>query len=110
MIVKSDANLTGLQAVNVIVKFTSSGQMIENRQVKYLINIVEQDQRFIKWINRAMMGFKAFHSAAATISGIETTRMNRKGQIPANGKTAFQIFAGLADMIMSSAQTISTCS
>lgn len=43
-----------------------------------------------------MMGFKAFHSASATLAGIETTHMIRKGQIPANGTTAFQTFAALA--------------
>ena len=43
-----------------------------------------------------MMGFKAFHSAAATIAGIETAHMIRKGQIPANRATAFQTFAELA--------------
>ncbi len=34
--------------------------------------------------------------AAATNAGIETSHMIRKGQIMANGETAFQIFAGLA--------------
>ncbi len=43
-----------------------------------------------------MMGFKAFHSAAATIAGIEAAHMIRKGQIQANGTTAFQTFAALA--------------
>ncbi len=43
-----------------------------------------------------MMSFKAFHSAAATISGIEAANMIRKGQIPANGATALQTFADLA--------------
>jgi putative transposase len=28
-----------------------------------------------------MMGFKAFHSAQATIAGIETAHMIRKGQL-----------------------------
>ena len=70
--------------------------MIEIRQVKYLNNILEQDHRFIKRITRPMMGFKAFHSAAATIAGIKAVHMIRKGQIPTNGETAFQIFAGLA--------------
>lgn len=93
---KSGANLAGLQAINVILKFTGSGRMNEIRQVKYLNNILEQDHRFIKRITRPMMGFKAFHSAAATIAGIETAHMIRKGQIPANGETAYQIFAGLA--------------
>ena len=43
-----------------------------------------------------MMGFKAFHSAAATLAGIETAHMIRKGQIPATGANAFQTFAELA--------------
>jgi putative transposase len=93
---KSGANLAGLQAINLILKFTGNGRMIEIRQVKYLNNILEQDHRFIKRITRPMMGFKAFHSAAATIAGIEAVHMIRKRQIPANGETAFQIFAGLA--------------
>jgi putative transposase len=41
--------------------------MIEICQVKYLNNIIEQDHRFIKKITKPMMGFKAFHSAQATI-------------------------------------------
>ena len=43
-----------------------------------------------------MMGFKAFHSAAATIAGIEAAHMIRKGQLPTNGTTPFQTFASLA--------------
>ncbi|WP_226937485.1 IS6 family transposase [Pseudogemmobacter faecipullorum] len=93
---KSGANLAGLRAVNVILKFTGSGRTIEVRQVKYLNNILEQDHRFIKRITGPMMSFKAFHSATATIAGIETAHMIRKGQIPDNGQTAFQIFADMA--------------
>jgi putative transposase len=55
--------------------------MIDICQVKYLNNIVEQDHRFIKKITKPMMGFKAFHSAQATIAGIETAHMIRKGQL-----------------------------
>ncbi|KHA54041.1 Mobile element protein [Sulfitobacter geojensis] len=43
-----------------------------------------------------MLGFKAFHSAAATLAGIETAHMIRKGQITASGTTGFQKFAALA--------------
>jgi putative transposase len=93
---KSGANLAGLQAVNVFLKFTGGGRTVEIRQVKYLNNILEQDHRFIKRITAPMMGFKAFHSAVATIAGIETAHMIRKGQIPANGASAFQTFAALA--------------
>ena len=45
---KSGANLAGLQAVNVILKFTGIGRTITIRQVKYLNNILAQDHRFIK--------------------------------------------------------------
>ncbi len=93
---KSGANLAGLQAVNVILKCTGEGRTVEIRQVKYLNNIHEQDHRFIKRITAPMMGFTAFHSAAATIAGIEAVHMIRKGQIAANGASAFQIFAELA--------------
>jgi len=93
---KSGANLAGLQAVNMILKFTDNGRTVEIRQVKHLNNILEQDHRFIKRITRPMMGFKAFHSAAATIAGIKTAHMIHKGQIPANGTTAFKTFASLA--------------
>lgn len=55
-----------------------------------------QDHRFIKRITRPMMGFKAFHSTAATLARIETTHMIRKGQIPVKGANAFQAFAALA--------------
>ncbi len=93
---KSGANLAGLQAVNVILRFTGNGRTIVVRQAKDLNNILEQDHRVIKRITGPMMGFKAFQSAAATIAGIEAAHMIRKGQIPANGTTAFQIFAELA--------------
>jgi len=53
---------------------------INVRQVKYLNNVIEQDHRFIKKITKQMKGFKAFHSADATLSGIELHHMLRKGQ------------------------------
>jgi len=37
-----------------------------------------------------MLGFKVFHSVTATIAGIETAHIIRKGQCEANGLTAFQ--------------------
>ena len=93
---KSGSNLAGLQAVNVIVKASGSGKMIEIRKVKCRNTIIEQDHRFIKRLTRPMMSFKAVHSAAATIAGTATGHMIRKGQIPAKGDTAFQIVAGRA--------------
>lgn len=93
---KSGANLAGIQAINVILKFKGSGRMIEIRPIKYLNNIIEQDHRFIKKITAPMMGFKAFHSAAATIKGIEVAHMIRKQQFANEGSSPFQTFAELA--------------
>tara|TARA_B100000767_G_scaffold51640_1_gene47059 strand:+ start:449 stop:628 length:180 start_codon:yes stop_codon:yes gene_type:complete len=42
-----------------------------------LNNIVKQDHRFIKKITRTTLGFKAFHSAAAALAGIEVAHMIR---------------------------------
>ena len=93
---KSGANLAGLQSLNVILKFTGVGRIIGIVQSKYLNNIVEQDHRFIKRITRPMLGFKAFHSAAATLAGIEAAHMIRKGQLGQTGTSAFKQFAALA--------------
>ncbi|WP_374817873.1 IS6 family transposase [Brucella grignonensis] len=93
---KSGANLAGLQAVNTILKFTGTGAIIEIRQIKYLNNILEQDHRFIKRITKPMMGFKAFHSAAAPLAGIEVAHMIRKKQFANDNRSPFQVFAELA--------------
>ncbi|GHG96279.1 hypothetical protein GCM10010961_30550 [Pseudodonghicola xiamenensis] len=82
--------------MKAITKFTDSRRTIEVRQVTHLNDILEQDHRFIKRIARPMMGLKAFHPATATIVGIETAHMIRKGQLPATGATAAESFAGLA--------------
>ncbi len=93
---KSGANLTGLTAVNVILKFTGKGLLFTIRQIKYLNNILEQDHRFIKRITGPTLGFKAFQSTAATIAGIEVAHMIRKKQFAAQGIAAFRQFAALA--------------
>ena len=94
---KSGANLAGLQSINVILKFTGVGRTIGIVQSKYLNNIVAQDHRFIKRITKSMLGFKAFHSAAATLAGIEAAHMIRKGQLGQQGTSAFKQFAALAE-------------
>ncbi len=93
---KSGANLAGLQWTNVMLKFAKDNRQIRILQVKYLNNIVEQDHRFIKRITRPMLGFNAFHSAAATLAGIETAHMIRKGQLGQTGVSPFKQFAALA--------------
>jgi putative transposase len=95
---KSGAKLTGLQRLNIIIKFTGADRIIDGLQSKCLNNIVEHpprglhanpcravDHRFIKRITRPMLGFKAFHSAAATLAGIETAHMIRKDQLTQTG-------------------------
>ena len=93
---KNGANFAGQQAVNLILKFKVDGQPITIRQKKYFSNILEQDHRFIKRITSPMLGFKASHSAAATIGGIEVAKMIRKGQFCAISFIAFQPFTWLA--------------
>ena len=51
------------------------------RQIKYLNNIVEKDNRPIKRIVRPMLGFQFFHTAIKTIKGIEIMHMIKKGQV-----------------------------
>jgi putative transposase len=94
---KSGANLAGLQSLNVILKFTGAGRIISIIQSKYLNNIFEQDHRFVKRITRPMLGFKAFHSAAATLAGIETAHMIRKGKLDQDGVPFFKQFAAHAE-------------
>ncbi|MGU3401695.1 IS6 family transposase [Brucellaceae bacterium D45D] len=93
---KSGANLAGVQAVNNILKLTGTGEMIEILQVKYLNNILEQDHRFIKRVTKHMLGFKAFHSASATIAGIEVAHMIRKNQFANDNRSPFKVFVELA--------------
>jgi len=93
---KSGANLAGLNSINAILKFTCTGTPIKVLQVKYLNNILEQDHRFIKRITGPMQCFKAFHSAQATLAGIETAHMIRKGQFGHNHLRPAQQFAALA--------------
>jgi len=98
---KSGSNNAALNAINLqLIMFYLLGCtliQIDIRQIKYLNNIVEQDHRGIKRITNPMMGFKAFHSAESTLSGIELYRMLKKGQ-HANAKnaTAFEQFYALA--------------
>ncbi len=98
---KSGAKKAGIDTINLrLAQFFMMGRLflqINVRQVKYLINIVEQDHRFIKKITKPMKGFKAFYSADARLSGIELHDMLRKGQHIQTGKqTIFEQFQGLA--------------
>ena len=93
---KSGANAAGLENMNLLLILSGWCWLIEVLQVKYLTNIIEQDHRFIKRITRQMKGFKSFAAARATLAGIETAHMIRKGQLNGQGRTAFQQFKALA--------------
>ena len=97
---KSGANLAGLMAVNVILKFTGAGQIVTIRQVKYLNNNLEQDHQFIKRITGPMMGFKAFHTAAATLAGIEVAHIIRK-KIPGQRHICLPAICSIGGIVMS---------
>ena len=93
---KCGANLAGLERINVGLKFSRTKRRFEVLRVKYLNIIVEQDHRFIKKSTQPMMGFKAFHSAQATLVGIEVAHMIRKKQFQSNHTSPFKQFASLA--------------
>jgi transposase-like protein len=71
---KSGANTATIKSVNVDACLD-----IEQRQSKYLNNIVEQDHRAVKRIADPMMGFKSFWSAQKLNVGIKNMHMVKKG-------------------------------
>jgi putative transposase len=93
---KSGANYVGLENINFLLMLAGLISFVEILQVKYLNNLIEQDHRFIKKITNPMMGFKAFHSAKATIDGIETAHMIRKGPLSDENIPAYKQFMALA--------------
>jgi putative transposase len=93
---KSGANYVGLENINFLLMLAGIISFVEILQIKYLNNLIEQDHRFIKKITKPMMGFKAFHSAQATIDGIETAHMIRKGQLSDENIPAYKQFMALA--------------
>jgi len=89
---KSGANKAAADAYN-----EGRENPAEVRQIKYLNNIVEQDQRGVKRVTKPMMGFKEFHSAQKTLAGIELWRMIKKGQMKnSENMTACEQFYALA--------------
>ena len=72
----------GLQSIKTVMRSISDA---EPATVKYLNNIVEQDHRAIKRVNRPMLNFKLFRAAGSVLAGIELIHMIRKGQFAING-------------------------
>jgi putative transposase len=95
---KSGANYAGIENINLLLLLMLAGliSFIEICQVNYLNNLLEQDHRFINKITKPMMGFKAFHSAKATLDGIETAHMIRNGQLSEGNMPAYKQFMALA--------------
>ena len=54
---------------------------VKHRKVKYLNNRIESDHGKLKRLIKPTLGFKALHSARATIAGFEVMRVIKKGQI-----------------------------
>ena len=78
-----DKNAAYPSATTAMKKDGELWRFAKLRQVKYLVNIVEQDHRRIKRLIRPGLGFKSFHTARRTIAGYEIMAMVRKGQIAA---------------------------
>jgi putative transposase len=90
----SAANEAAIKSYNA-----EHGTAIVIRKTKYLNNLVEQDHRAVKRITRPMLGFKAFDTAQATLTGIELIHMLRKAQLTGGkeaGHTATEQFYALA--------------
>jgi len=93
---KSGANYAVLENINRLLMLAGLINFAEILLVKYLNYLIEQDHRFIKKITNPMLGFKVFHSAKATIDGIETAHMIRKGQLADENIPAYKQFMALA--------------
>ena len=78
---KSSANKAGLETINLQLEILLmwTGQFFEIRQITQQLDGNKTIERFKRIVN-PMMGFKAFHSAEATLAGIELYHMLRKGQ------------------------------
>src|SRR5262245_12932638 len=91
----SDANEAAIKSYNA-----AHGTSIAIRQVKYLNNVVEQDNRAIKRLTRPMLGFKVFEAAQSTLAGVELMPMIKKRQLKVEagdeGRTAAELFYALA--------------
>ncbi len=76
-----DKNLAYSIAIHELKNEKKLSKRIEMRSVKYLTNIVEQDQRSIKRIIAPMLSFGLFALQVRFIKGIEDLNMVKKGQI-----------------------------
>ena len=81
-----DSSQTNLEATRQChgearLRTGSTAAPLNVRRSQYMNNRIEQDHRRIKRRTRPMLGFKAAHSAAIILGGIELIHMIRKGQL-----------------------------
>jgi transposase-like protein len=76
-----DKNAAYPVAVKAMKRAGELWRFAKLRQVKFLNNIVEQDQRHIKRLVRPGLGFKSLTTASRTLAGYEVMAMIRKGQV-----------------------------
>ena len=96
---KSGTNEAALIILNCMLFLAGQWpqRWVEDRQIKYLNNMVEQDHRNIKRRTNPMLGFKSMASAESTIAGYELISMLRKKQyVDAGNMTVFEQFYSLA--------------
>jgi putative transposase len=93
---KSGENNAGLKNIHIFTFLAGLLCFIDILKLKYPNNIWVQDHHFIKKITKPMIGFKVFHSASATLAGIETVHIIRKREFANNQLPSHQKFMVLA--------------
>ena len=79
--INTDKNSAYNAAINNLKEKGEMPENVKHRKVKYLNNRIESDHGKLKRLIKPTLGFKALHSARATIAGFEVMRMLKKGQI-----------------------------
>src|SRR3954453_2414833 len=97
-VITLDAYAASHRAVRELKAEGKMPKRVRVRSSKYLNNGIEQDHRRVKQRIRPMLGFKRFHTAAVTISGIELAAKIRKhqfkvGKLPSRPTTVPAIWA-----------------
>ena len=99
-VITLDAYAASHRAVRELKAEGKMPKRVRVRSSKYLNNGIEQDHRRVKQRIRPMLGFKRFHTAAITISGIELAAKIRKhqfkiGQLPGRPTTISAIWTAV---------------
>ena len=79
-VINTDKNSAYNGAIKNLKEKGKIPQDVAHRKVKYLNNRIESDHGKLKRLIKPTLGFKALHSARATIAGFELMRMLKKGQ------------------------------